>query len=60
MRQLPRDLMGAADALADSATARTLFGTEFVNAFVASRRHEFDALRRAVSAEEKARYFEIA
>jgi len=60
MRQLPRDLMGAADALADSAAAHALFGNGFVNAYVASRRHEFDALRRAVSAEEKARYFEIA
>ena len=60
MRQLPRDLMGAADALADSAAAHALFGNGFVNAYVASRRHEFDALRREVSAEEKARYFEIA
>lgn len=60
MRGLPRDLMGAADALDGSPVARELFGTAFVEHFVASRRHEYDALRRAVSAEEKARYFEIA
>lgn len=60
MRALPRDLMSAADALAESATARALLGDTFVDAYVASRRHEFDSLRRAVSAEEKARYFEIA
>ncbi len=57
---LPRDLLAAADALAVSAAARALFGAPFIDAFVASRRHEFDALRRAVSAEEKQRYFEFA
>lgn len=60
LRELPRDLRAAADALAASETARALFGAAFVERYVASRVHEYDALRRAVSAEEKARYFEIA
>lgn len=60
MRALPRDLLAAAEALATSEAARTLFGAAFVDPYVASRVHEFEALRRAVSAEEKARYFEIA
>ncbi len=60
MRELPRDLWAAADALAASEEARALFGAAFVEPYVASRRHEHDVLRRAVSAEEKARYFEIA
>lgn len=57
---LPRDLLAAAEALAASATARELFGGAFVDHYCASRRHEFDTLRRAVSAAEKARYFEVA
>ena len=57
---LPHDLWLATDALEASPTARALFGERFVEAFVASRRHEFNSLRRAVSAQERARYFEIA
>lgn len=60
MLQLPRDLLAAAEALDASDAARHLFGEAFVTPYVASRRHEYDALRRAVSADEKARYFEIA
>lgn len=55
---LPRDLHAAAEALHASATARRLFGDAFVERFAASRFHEFDSLRRAVSAAERARYFE--
>jgi glutamine synthetase len=57
---LPHDLFSAAQALYDSREARAIFGSAFIDAYCASRRHEFDSLRRAVSAEEKARYFEIA
>ncbi len=57
---LPHDLFSAAQALEHSAEARAIFGSAFIDAYCASRRHEFDSLRRAVSAEEKARYFEIA
>lgn len=55
---LPRDLHAAAEALSASTTARRLFGDAFVERFAASRFHEFDSLRRAVSAAERARYFE--
>jgi glutamine synthetase len=60
MRELPRDLRAAADALEASAAAREMFGETFLGPYVASRRHEHDSLRRAVSIAEKARYFEIA
>lgn len=55
---LPRDLFGAADLLQASKIARSFFGDIFVDHFADSRRHEFNALRRDVSAAEKARYFE--
>lgn len=55
---LPRDLFGAADRLQASGVARDLFGDAFVDHFAESRRHEFNTLRRQVSAAEKARYFE--
>jgi len=55
---LPRDLYAAAEALHASTTARRLFGDAFVERFAASRFHEFDSLRRAVSAAERARYLE--
>jgi glutamine synthetase len=55
---LPRDLRAAAEAFEASETMRAIFGDEFVTVFAHSRRHEFDALRRAVSRAEKARYFE--
>ena len=56
--ELPHDLLSAARAMASSPTARDLFGKAFVERFTASRIHEFNALRRAVSVAEKARYFE--
>ena len=60
LKALPHDLWTAAAALDASRAAREIFGARFIDAFVASRRHEFDSLRRAVSAQERARYFEIA
>ena len=60
LKALPHDLWTAAAALEASQAARELFGARFIEAFVASRRHEFNSLRRAVSAQERARYFEIA
>lgn len=56
--ELPHDLLSAATAMASSAAARDLFGEAFVERFTASRVHEFDTLRRAVSVAEKTRYFE--
>lgn len=55
---MPRDLLEATQRLASSKTARKLYGEEFVDRFCASREHEFNALRRAVSVMEKTRYFE--
>ncbi|HTU39013.1 MAG TPA: hypothetical protein VMF35_13535 [Acidimicrobiales bacterium] len=52
----PRDLVEAADHLADSAAARDLFGARFVDHFAAARRVEAVACHRFVSAEERARY----
>ena len=60
LKALPHDLWTTAAALDASHTARGIFGARFIDAFVASRRHEFNSLRRAVSAQERARYFEIA
>jgi glutamine synthetase len=57
---LPRDLFAATAALAASQTAADLFGKAFIARFVQSRLHETEALRRAVSVAEKARYFEAA
>jgi glutamine synthetase len=53
---LPHDLVSAADRLAGSPAARTLFGHAFVDHFAASRRDEAAACHRFVSAEERARY----
>lgn len=55
---LPRDLWAAAEAFAASQRARQLFGAGFVERYALSRHHEVAALLRAVSAAEKARYFE--
>ncbi len=55
---LPHDLLLALQAFEQSAMAKELLGEGFVAHFAASRRHESDALRRAVSATERARYFE--
>jgi glutamine synthetase len=57
---LPRDLWAASEAFAASARARALFGAGFVERYALSRRHEAQALARAVSAAEKARYFEAS
>ena len=56
--RFPRDLIEAADRLAVSEDAKRLFGAEFVGNFAATCRHEYAALARAVSAEERARYLE--
>lgn len=55
---LPRDLWAAAEAFAASRRAKELFGAAFVERYALSRRQEVQALARAVSAAEKARYFE--
>lgn len=55
---LPRTLLEAAERLDASTIARELFGAPFVNHFVMTRKHEDAVLRRAVSAEERARYLE--
>lgn len=55
---LPHDLYEATERLAASEAARQLFGDVFVDHFVATRRHEELALRKQVSAGERARYLE--
>lgn len=55
---MPRDLLEAAQRLDASKVARSVYGEDFVERFVASRLHEFNSLRRAVSVVEKTRYFE--
>ena len=57
--RLPKTLAEATDRLAGSALARDLFGAEFVDHFVTSRRHEWNAFRKAVTDWELTRYFEI-
>lgn len=56
--RLPANLADAADRLAGSAKARTLFGSPFVDRFSTACRAEHAALARAVSAQELARYIE--
>jgi glutamine synthetase len=58
LRPLPRTLHEAADRLDASKDARALFGDGFIDHFVMTRRHEDAALRRHVSAFERARYLE--
>lgn len=55
---LPHDLLEAADRLDKCAAAREIFGNPFIDHFVATRRHEEAALRKHVSAFERARYIE--
>lgn len=55
----PRDLWEAADRLDRSAMARTLFGDDFVDSFVESRRVEFSAYQRQVSEWEIRRYLGV-
>ena len=56
--RLPHDLFEAAERLAGSRRARDIFGDAFIDHFVTSRRAEEIALRRHVSAAERARYLE--
>ncbi len=56
--RLPHDLFEATERLAGSRRARAIFGDVFIDHFVASRRAEEIALRRQVSAAERARYLE--
>ena len=55
----PRDLGEAAERLDRSPVAREIFGTDFVDWFVESRKIEFDAYRRQVSEWEITRYLGI-
>ena len=57
--KLPHDLFEAAERLDGSRRAREIFGDVFIDHFVASRRAEEIAVRRQVSAAERARYLEI-
>jgi glutamine synthetase len=56
---LPRSLDEATRKLEESSVARELFGEEFVDHFVASRKWEWRQWNRAVTNWELARYFEI-
>jgi glutamine synthetase len=56
---LPRSLDEATRRFEESAVARELFGAEFVDHFVASRKWEWRQWNRAVTNWELARYFEI-
>ena len=58
LRALPRNLGEAAERLVDCKEAHALFGSAFVSHFAMTRSHEDNVLRRAVSAEERARYLE--
>jgi glutamine synthetase len=54
--RLPRDLIEAAEFFSESAAARALFGSPFVEHYSASRMAEAYACHRFVSAEERQRY----
>ncbi|HEX8665717.1 MAG TPA: glutamine synthetase [Beijerinckiaceae bacterium] len=56
---LPRTLWEAAQRLKESATARALFGNEFVDHFAATREWEEREFRKHITDWELARYFEI-
>lgn len=58
-RALPRTLMEAAARLRNSAAARELFGSEFVEHFAATREWEEREFRKAITDWELRRYFEI-
>ncbi len=55
---VPTDLLAATEIMATSQYAKKLFGADFVEHFCQSRRVEELALRREVSAAERARYLE--
>lgn len=56
---LPQTLWDAAQNLKKSTAAKALFGSEFVNHFVASREWEEREFRKHITDWELARYFEI-
>ena len=56
--ELPRTLEQAIELLEASAVARDWFGDAFVDHYVKMRRWEIEKHRRAVTAWERARYFE--
>jgi len=58
-RRLPATLYEAAERLAASKPAHTLFGREFVEHYAATRRWEEREFRKAITDWELARYFEI-
>jgi glutamine synthetase len=57
--RLPRNLLQATEAMAQSKIAHELFGTAFVDHFVATRRWEWNQFQDAVTDWELKRYFEI-
>jgi glutamine synthetase len=57
--RLPRNLKDATEKLKNSKLARSLFGDEFVDHFVASREWEWRQFQDAVTDWEMRRYFEI-
>jgi len=58
LRALPRTLLEAAERLETCEPAAKIFGAEFLDHFIMTRKHEDAILRRAVSAAERARYLE--
>ncbi len=58
-RRLPATLYEAAERLAASKAARTLFGDEFVEHYAATRQWEEREFRKAITDWELQRYFEI-
>jgi glutamine synthetase len=58
-RRLPATLYEAAERLAASKAARTLFGDAFVDHYAATRQWEEREFRKAITDWELARYFEI-
>ncbi len=59
VQRLPRNLLEATRALEQSSLARSLFGAEFVDHFVATRHWEWRQFQDAVTDWELRRYFEI-
>jgi glutamine synthetase len=58
-RRLPATLYEAAERLAASKSARTVFGDEFVEHYAATRQWEEREFRKAITDWELSRYFEI-
>jgi len=58
LRALPRTLLEAAERLEACEHAHKIFGRQFLDHFVMTRKHEDAVLRRTVSAAERARYLE--